>query len=445
MERKDSSATLAEIVRFNADRKRRLVQLKLERMNANAFAFFRGTDHLFARAWTDLRPPDVGPPILISGDLHLENFGAYQTDDGAFLYDINDFDEAVVAPCSLDLVRCTTSILLAGELWSLTPVQAAGIALVFLDRYQSAVRQHSGEALAQGLALGSAQGALWDLLGATAMGVQCQLLQNLTRKTKSGERWILRDPKHPPVGRSRGAKVKAAVEKYGRRRKAANAYRVLDVTERIAGIGSLGLRRYLALVQGGGEPDGYRLLDIKEARPSSLLPCTDQRQPDTGGNEALRVVLAQRQLQARPTRGLDVLEIGKRAFRMRELVPDENRSRLDRLQKQPDKLRFAVAEAGRLTGWSHLRGSHLAREDRARALQHWATGPALDSVLAAAVRFAERTLDEYQAFHKAYESGGFEKKRAATSVEAGPALKSPRRSRPKEDGAPQPPTRPRGS
>ena len=31
-------------------------------------------------------------------------------------------DEAVVAPCSLDLVRCATSILLAAELWGLTPL-----------------------------------------------------------------------------------------------------------------------------------------------------------------------------------------------------------------------------------------------------------------------------------------------------------------------------------
>ena len=49
-------------------------------------------------------PLDLGPAILQCGDLHLENFGAYQTDDGEFRFDINDFDEALVAPCSLDLV-----------------------------------------------------------------------------------------------------------------------------------------------------------------------------------------------------------------------------------------------------------------------------------------------------------------------------------------------------
>ena len=43
--------------------------------------------------------------MLICGDLHLENFGAYRTDAGDFRFDINDFDEALVAPASFDLVR----------------------------------------------------------------------------------------------------------------------------------------------------------------------------------------------------------------------------------------------------------------------------------------------------------------------------------------------------
>jgi uncharacterized protein (DUF2252 family) len=30
--------------------------------------------------------------VLICGDLHLENYGAYRTDEGYFLYDINDYD-----------------------------------------------------------------------------------------------------------------------------------------------------------------------------------------------------------------------------------------------------------------------------------------------------------------------------------------------------------------
>src|SRR4051812_42337999 len=128
-----AESVLVSVLRFNEGRVPRAVRLKLKKMAADSFAFFRGADHLFAAAWPDLRPPDVGPEIPICGDLHLENFGAYRDDDGEYLFDINDFDEAVVAPCSLDLVRCATSILLAAELWGLSPLRATGMVLRYLD------------------------------------------------------------------------------------------------------------------------------------------------------------------------------------------------------------------------------------------------------------------------------------------------------------------------
>ena len=77
-------AVLEAIVQFNRGRKRKLVRLKLRRMLDDPFTFFRGTNHLFARAWPELHPPEVGPDILICGDLHLENFGAYRTSAGRF-------------------------------------------------------------------------------------------------------------------------------------------------------------------------------------------------------------------------------------------------------------------------------------------------------------------------------------------------------------------------
>ena len=56
-----TDSVLVTILQFNEGRKRRLVRLKLRRMARDPFAFFRGTDHLFAAAWPDLRPPDAGP------------------------------------------------------------------------------------------------------------------------------------------------------------------------------------------------------------------------------------------------------------------------------------------------------------------------------------------------------------------------------------------------
>src|SRR4029453_1663832 len=149
------------IVRFNADRDPELVRRKLKRIDESVFAFFRGTDHLFGAAWPALKPADAGPAVLCCGDLHLENFGAYQSQDGDFRFDINDFDEALVAPCSFDLVRCTASILLAGEEWDLRPLQAAGIALAYLDHYRAAIAESIKSGFIGEIAPRSGEGPVW--------------------------------------------------------------------------------------------------------------------------------------------------------------------------------------------------------------------------------------------------------------------------------------------
>ncbi len=394
--------TVDAIRRFNEGRKPELVRLKYRRMDANLFAFFRGTDHLFAAAWPGLAPVDPGPSILISGDLHLENFGAYRAEDGDFLFDINDFDEALVGPCSLDLIRCSTSILLAAQVWGLSPIQAMRMVLGYLDRYRRTIVEEVNGCHIDRVSLADEFGPIEDLLGDCSLGTQARLLDHVTRLDKSGARSIRRsDGKLPPIGKSKAAAVVEAVEGYGRSIGQEDAYKVVDVSARIAGIGSLGMPRYIALVEGDGSPDGNRLLDIKATGPSSLIGCTRAEQPADWTDDARRVVDAQRQLQAKPTAVLDVVRVGADDFRLREMIPEENRASLDRLRRKPSKLRHAVEIAGRVTAWSQIRGARVEGEDRSGDLARWASSPALDAVLAAAVRFAERTREDFKAFRKA--------------------------------------------
>jgi len=61
---KDSTAKASVvdgILEFNRDREPKLVRRKVRRMTKDPFAFFRGTDQLFATHWTRLAPPDVAP------------------------------------------------------------------------------------------------------------------------------------------------------------------------------------------------------------------------------------------------------------------------------------------------------------------------------------------------------------------------------------------------
>jgi hypothetical protein len=92
---------------------------------------------------------------------------------------------------------------------------------------------------------------------------------------------------------------------------------------------------------------------------------------------------------------------------MREMIPVENRSSLDRFQKQPERLRRAVERAGRLTASSQLRGARFKPDhDRWPDLARWAEGPSLDAVLAAAARFTERTNRQHAEFQAAIRDAG---------------------------------------
>ncbi len=402
-----ATSVLARILKFNKDRTPKLVRLKLRRMLEDPFTFFRGANHLFVASWPELQPPEAGPDVLICGDLHLENFGAYRTVNGDFRYDINDFDEAVVAPNSVDLVRCTTSIFLAAELWRLSPTQATSMALAYLEHYRTAVRAAIEAGAAGEVAPRSGRGAIWELLGTTASGTQQVLLDRNTRQKASGRPIIRRSANHPGVSRKRFDQIRESVEAHGQNVGEPDAFRVLDVTGRIAGVGSLGVRRYLALLKGDGRSNSYRLIDIKQCEPSVVAGISVDLQPEFGGDQARRVVQAQNTLQGHPCAGVAALRIGQRSYRIREMIPEENRSSLDRFRKQPRKLRDAVETAGQLTAWSHLRGGRIAlgpkqdrQQDRWPDLAEWCSGAAIDAVLAAAARYAQRTNQEYAEFRR---------------------------------------------
>lgn len=60
------------------------LKTKMQKIGVNAFAFFRGTAHLF---YEDLRTQptsrfgnDITAKTWINGDLHLANFGAFRDD-----------------------------------------------------------------------------------------------------------------------------------------------------------------------------------------------------------------------------------------------------------------------------------------------------------------------------------------------------------------------------
>ena len=84
-------------------------------MRSSPFVFLRATCHLFYRRLPDLPLFADAPAVWSCGDLHLQNFGSYKGDNRLVYFDLNDFDEGVLAPASWDLVRFLTSVRVGAE------------------------------------------------------------------------------------------------------------------------------------------------------------------------------------------------------------------------------------------------------------------------------------------------------------------------------------------
>jgi uncharacterized protein (DUF2252 family) len=89
---------------------------KHEAMAQNPFAFLRATFYRWAQRWPKLCPDlATAPPVLAVGDLHVENFGTWRDSEGRLIWGVNDFDEASRLAYTNDLVRLATSVSLARQ------------------------------------------------------------------------------------------------------------------------------------------------------------------------------------------------------------------------------------------------------------------------------------------------------------------------------------------
>src|ERR1700755_1803386 len=123
------------ILTFNESKLSKMRPLKYRLMQENAFRFFRGTCHLFYEDLAATPEFPTGPFGWICGDLHLENFGSYRSDNNQVYFDLNDFDEAILAPVTWEIVRLLTSIFIGFESLGIEPRRAEKMAKLFLKSY----------------------------------------------------------------------------------------------------------------------------------------------------------------------------------------------------------------------------------------------------------------------------------------------------------------------
>jgi uncharacterized protein (DUF2252 family) len=398
------------ILLFNQGRQPDLLQMKLKKLCDDAFVFLRGTCHLFYEAWpTDSVLPaesvlNEAPRVWLCGDLHLENFGSYKGDNRLVYFDINDFDEAVLAPCTWDVARLLTSLLVGADSLKIKKRDARALCQVYLDAYCQAL----AAGRARWVERETATGMVRDLLESLRKRRRKDFLKERT-KVVDGKRRFRTDPSRLlPASKTERARIKEFWKPWAAQQTDPRFFRLHDVARRIAGTGSLGVDRYSLLVEGNGSPNDNYVLDLKEARPSALLPATQKlrlSQPDWP-DEAARIIAVKERVQSTPPALLTTVEFADKPFILCELQPTQDRVNLSDCDGDLKQLRPILKTMGELTAWGQLRSSGRQGSAGADELIAFAQGQQWQQeLLGQAQKCHEQVVADYQAYRAAFERG----------------------------------------
>jgi hypothetical protein len=294
------------------------LQFKHEQMRSAVFPFLRATYYRWAQIWADVcGTAAIAPKVLAVGDLHVENFGTWRDVEGRLIWGINDFDETWQLPYTNDLIRLATSALLA-EIECDAKAGIAALLKGYLDGLEAggrpiALAEHHPALRAMATARLKDPELFWEKLHALP-----ELEEDVPAgATKAIARWMPQSGLH------------------------------WRVVHRVAGLGSLGRQRFVALAEWHG---GSIAREAKALAPSA---CWWAEQGE--GTAPIHY----QEILDRSVRCLDPFVHVRQKWIVRRLAPDCSRIELNQLPRERDETRLLHA-----MGWEtanvHL-GSAKAR------------------------------------------------------------------------------------
>ena len=388
------------IKKFNSNpgRDQELVQLKYKKMKENPFVFLRGSCHLFYEDWPSNSPLNQAPLSWICGDLHLENFGSYKGENRLTYFDINDFDESVLAPCTFDVTRLITSLFLAVDEIKSFSADPLALATLFLNSYTTAL----SDGKARWIERDTAEGLVEALLNEVQDKNRAKFLDKKAPANDKNVRKIeIKQDKTRPVTSPTFNDVKTALRKFAESQENPDFFNVIDIVWRIAGTGSLGLKRYLVLVEGKGSPNDNYLLDLKQSIPPSLTKFISYFSQSRWNDQSQRIIANQKKMQAIAPALLHSLEINGEHFVMREYQPTEDKIDLTSADLNLDQqsLEKLMKTLGNVVAWSHLRSSGRQGSANADALVDFAQDNGWhQEILNYAQKYSQTVIANHQEF-----------------------------------------------
>ena len=424
----------------NRSRDADLVPVRHGRMLVSPFTFYRGAAKIMAEdLW---RTPTAGFTVQLCGDAHLSNFGLFASPERALIFDINDFDETLPGPFEYDVKRLAASFTVAARHNGFSKADTRDVTSASVTAYREAM---AGFAEMGTLDLWyahlSAKTALKAMRAKAAPGTSAKDLKALKKREKvakaltkkarerdsaqalaklgelvEGRYRIVSQPPfivplrdwetiYPSFPRDIEEVVGKQLASYGRtlqpdRRQLLERFELVDAARKVVGVGSVGTRAFIALLQGRDAQDPL-FLQLKEATTSVLeshLPRSRYRQPGQ------RVVHGQRLMQAASdiflgwTTGADVT----RSYYWRQLRDMKGSADVEAMTPE------GMSSYAGVCGWTLAR-AHARSGNPVTIAEYLADDDEFDRAITDfAKRYALQNEQDYQAFSDAVRTGRIE-------------------------------------
>lgn len=418
------------LVEQNAARVPDLIGLRHERMRVSPFTFYRGTAIIMAR---DLATtPTTGIEVQCVGDAHIGNFGIFASHTRHLVFDINDFDETAPGPWEWDIKRLIASVEICGRDRGFGKSDRKAAVRACAKAYRHAMARFAEmrelDIWHAHLDLESTVARFEDELS----GKQSRTLRRAMEKAAAkdsvraadklahiGEDGHLHFNVEPPalvplseLGGFEGAGAdelsQRIAELYARYldnisydvRCLVNRYTPIDIARKVVGVGSVGTRAWIALME-GRDVDDPLVLQMKEAQ-QSVIERFYSSAPFTSHGE--RVVQGQRLIQSTSDMllGWTSIELpgtGTRDYYVRQLWNGKGSIDLEGIGTE------GLASTSRLCAWS-LAHAHARTGDGIAIAAYLGDGDAFDDALwDFAQAYADQNEADYDLFCTKIERG----------------------------------------
>ncbi len=396
---------LVQVQRSHEGRLPELIPVRVGRMAASPYGFLRGAPNVMAVDVAGL--PATGITPVICGDAHLGNFGFYASPERDLVMDLNDFDEAHPGAWEWDLRRLVASVWVAGRCNGCSETQCETAVMSCVAAYRKELRFLAGEPLLyrsyQRLDVAhlhetatekSLRGEIERAVRRARASTSDRVLPRLTIQ-RSGRRQIVERPplvtRMPPatvesIGRALDAYLDTLTPHW---RRVLGGYTLVDVAHKVVGVGSVGLRAYVALLE-GSSADDVVFLQIKQAR-RSVVAAFVHGESAWHAHQGQRVVEYQQALQTVSDPLLGWTTIEGLQYYVRQFRDMKGGIDLEAIDAN------ALADYAGIVG--HLLAKGHARTSGASMIAGYVGGS--DKVDCAMCRFARAYADQTEADHGA--------------------------------------------